>query len=151
MVAASKLIDSEPEGLYLRDLVSGDVVEIFTQNRVYRLVYQGDGEGLISGHPEFCPETGGGVERDDGNRRPDRPFRGQTGEQHQRGLERVRAMSGEQLVGIIDLFGMMQAPAVGFVQMCVKHSVHHRGQLSAYLRSMGGKVPSIYGPSADTQ
>ena len=66
-------------------------------------------------------------------------------------LDRVRAMSGEQLVGIIDLFGMMQAPAVGFVQMCVKHSVHHRGQLSSYLRAMGGKVPSIYGPSADTQ
>lgn len=27
--------------------------------------------------------------------------------------------------------------------------VHHRGQLSAYLRPMGGKVPSIYGPTAD--
>lgn len=27
--------------------------------------------------------------------------------------------------------------------------IHHRGQLSAYLRAMGGKVPSIYGPSAD--
>lgn len=28
-------------------------------------------------------------------------------------------------------------------------SVHHRGQLSVYIRPMGGKVPSIYGPSAD--
>jgi uncharacterized damage-inducible protein DinB len=28
-------------------------------------------------------------------------------------------------------------------------SVHHRGQLSVYLRCAGGKVPSIYGPSAD--
>ncbi len=27
--------------------------------------------------------------------------------------------------------------------------VHHRGQLTAYLRPMGGKVPAIYGPSAD--
>ena len=27
--------------------------------------------------------------------------------------------------------------------------VHHRGQLSSYIRPMGGKVPSIYGPSAD--
>jgi uncharacterized damage-inducible protein DinB len=27
--------------------------------------------------------------------------------------------------------------------------VHHRGQLSAYLRPMGSKVPAIYGPSAD--
>lgn len=28
-------------------------------------------------------------------------------------------------------------------------SVHHRGQLSTYLRPMGSTVPSIYGPSAD--
>jgi uncharacterized damage-inducible protein DinB len=28
-------------------------------------------------------------------------------------------------------------------------AVHHRGQLSTYLRPMGGRVPSIYGPSAD--
>ncbi len=27
--------------------------------------------------------------------------------------------------------------------------VHHRGQLSVYVRLAGGKVPSIYGPSAD--
>lgn len=30
-------------------------------------------------------------------------------------------------------------------------AIHHRGQLSTYLRAMGSKVPSIYGPSADTQ
>jgi uncharacterized damage-inducible protein DinB len=28
-------------------------------------------------------------------------------------------------------------------------AIHHRGQLSAYLRPMGVKVPSIYGPSGD--
>jgi len=28
-------------------------------------------------------------------------------------------------------------------------AIHHRGQLSSYLRLMGAKVPSIYGPSAD--
>jgi uncharacterized damage-inducible protein DinB len=28
-------------------------------------------------------------------------------------------------------------------------AIHHRGQLSSYLRAMGAKVPSIYGPSAD--
>lgn len=28
-------------------------------------------------------------------------------------------------------------------------AIHHRGQLSVYIRAMGGKVPSIYGPSAD--
>lgn len=30
-------------------------------------------------------------------------------------------------------------------------TIHHRGQLSAYIRPMGGKVPAIYGPSADEQ
>jgi uncharacterized damage-inducible protein DinB len=29
--------------------------------------------------------------------------------------------------------------------------IHHRGQLSVYIRPMGGKVPSIYGPSGDEQ
>jgi uncharacterized damage-inducible protein DinB len=66
-------------------------------------------------------------------------------------LDRVRAMSGEQLSNVIDLFGMIQMPAVNFLAMAIKHSVHHRGQLSAYLRAMGGNVPGIYGPSADTQ
>lgn len=28
--------------------------------------------------------------------------------------------------------------------------IHHRGQLSVYIRPMGGKVPSIYGPSGDS-
>jgi len=28
-------------------------------------------------------------------------------------------------------------------------AIHHRGQLSTFLRNMGEKVPSIYGPSAD--
>ena len=66
-------------------------------------------------------------------------------------LDRVRAMPGDKLATVIDLFGMVQAPGVNFLAMTVKHSVHHRGQLSAYLRSMGGKIPSIYGPSDDTQ
>lgn len=66
-------------------------------------------------------------------------------------LDRVRSLSGEQLSKELDLLGLMQAPAVSFLAMAVKHSVHHRGQLSTYLRPMGGAVPGIYGPSADTQ
>lgn len=30
-------------------------------------------------------------------------------------------------------------------------AIHHRGQLSTFLRHMGAKVPAIYGPSADNQ
>jgi uncharacterized damage-inducible protein DinB len=66
-------------------------------------------------------------------------------------VNRVRAMSGEKLVNVINLFDMIKAPGVNFLAMAIKHSVHHRAQLSTYLRPMGGKVPGIYGPSADTQ
>jgi uncharacterized damage-inducible protein DinB len=36
-----------------------------------------------------------------------------------------------------------------FVWGFLLDAIHHRGQLSTYLRPMGGKVPAIYGPSAD--
>lgn len=65
-------------------------------------------------------------------------------------MERVKALPGESLVRNIDMFGIIQMPAINFLSMAVKHSVHHRGQLSSYLRAMGGKVPGIYGPSGDT-
>jgi uncharacterized damage-inducible protein DinB len=29
------------------------------------------------------------------------------------------------------------------------HSAHHRGQMTVYLRLLGSKVPSVYGPTAD--
>lgn len=32
----------------------------------------------------------------------------------------------------------------------LNHSTHHRGQLVVYLRIIGAKVPSVYGPTADT-
>ena len=66
-------------------------------------------------------------------------------------LGRVNALTDEKLAEEIDFFGMMKMPAVALLAMMVKHSIHHRGQLSAYLRSMGGKVPGIYGPSGDSQ
>jgi uncharacterized damage-inducible protein DinB len=66
-------------------------------------------------------------------------------------LAKVKAMSDEDLARTIDFFGMMQMPAVNLLSLALKHSIHHRGQLSAYLRAAGGKVPGIYGPSADSQ
>jgi uncharacterized damage-inducible protein DinB len=44
---------------------------------------------------------------------------------------------------------MFQMPAVSFLALSQNHTIHHRGQLSTYLRPMGGKVPSIYGESYD--
>ena len=37
----------------------------------------------------------------------------------------------------------------GLLWIGLLDAIHHRGQLSTYIRPMGGKVPSIYGPSAD--
>ena len=65
-------------------------------------------------------------------------------------MARVRALQGEELAKEIDLAGIIKMPAIQFLAMTLRHSAHHRGQLTAYLRAMGGKVPSIYGPSADT-
>ena len=66
-------------------------------------------------------------------------------------IARARGLSGEQLAQPIDFFGVMQLPGVSYLSLMVKHSAHHRGQLSAYLRPMGAKVPGIYGPSGDSQ
>ena len=66
-------------------------------------------------------------------------------------LARVSGLSDAKLAEEIDFFGMMKMPAASLLGLMVKHSVHHRGQLSAYLRAMGGKVPGIYGPSGDTE
>jgi uncharacterized damage-inducible protein DinB len=71
-------------------------------------------------------------------------------ESYQTAIARVQKMSGEQLLKIIDFRGMLQQPAVLYLQLAINHSVHHRGQLSTYLRPMGGKVPAIYGESYDS-
>jgi uncharacterized damage-inducible protein DinB len=63
---------------------------------------------------------------------------------------RLVKMTTEQLGKIVDFRGALQMPAVMFFQIAINHSVHHRGQLSVYLRPMGGKVPAIYGESYDS-
>jgi uncharacterized damage-inducible protein DinB len=46
---------------------------------------------------------------------------------------------------------LMKAPRQNLAWMLFLDAIHHRGQLSTLIRPTGGKVPSIYGPSADTQ
>ena len=64
-------------------------------------------------------------------------------------VKQLRTTPADQLAREVDFFGFMKAPAVTFLAMAQSHSVHHRGQLAAYLRAMGSHVPSIYGGSAD--
>ena len=44
---------------------------------------------------------------------------------------------------------MMEQPLGNFLWYLFFDAIHHRGQLRTYIRPMGGKVPSIYGPSGD--
>jgi uncharacterized damage-inducible protein DinB len=50
-------------------------------------------------------------------------------------------LAGEYLV--------MSAPVKDLMWLFLFDAIHHRGQLSTHLRPTGGKVPAIYGPSAD--
>jgi len=71
------------------------------------------------------------------------------GETFQTNFDRLTQLPSEQLLKIVDFRGLFQYPAVLYLQFVMNHSIHHRGQLSVYLRPMGAKVPSIYGESYD--
>lgn len=46
---------------------------------------------------------------------------------------------------------LMKAPIDETIMSSINHMVHHRGQLSVYMRLLDIPVPSIYGPSADSR
>jgi len=70
--------------------------------------------------------------------------------EHAKNFAAVTQMSGEQLAQVMDFRGLFQNQAFAFLQAGLLHTIHHRGQLSTYLRPMGGKVPAIYGESYDS-
>lgn len=63
-------------------------------------------------------------------------------------VERWKALPGERWEGTLDFFGS-QRPASPMAWSFLFDIVHHRGQISTYLRPMGSTVPQIYGPSGD--
>jgi uncharacterized damage-inducible protein DinB len=65
------------------------------------------------------------------------------------GVARIAAMTPEQLLTPVPFFGVFNLPAVLYLGFLSSHSIHHRGELTTYLRPMGSKVPSIYGGSYD--
>lgn len=64
-------------------------------------------------------------------------------------LEQVSKLSPQFWATEIPFFEIYNQPAVMYLQFMLFHTIHHRGQLTAYLRPMGAKVPSIYGGSFD--
>jgi uncharacterized damage-inducible protein DinB len=65
----------------------------------------------------------------------------------------VRDLPDERLFGSIKFFTAPKTigdvPLIQFLWMTLCDQIHHRGQFSIYLRMADGKVPSIYGPTAD--
>jgi uncharacterized damage-inducible protein DinB len=72
---------------------------------------------------------------------------------HAEFVRKVRAMPDEALNGMVRVpvaRDRMESYRRGDVLWySLLALIHHRGQLSVYLRMVGGKVPSIYGPSGD--
>ena len=71
-----------------------------------------------------------------------------------------KAMAGvtdEQLLAtwkMVDPAGnvMLEMPRIAVLRsFVISHTIHHRGQLTVYLRMQDVPLPSIYGPSADEQ
>lgn len=61
---------------------------------------------------------------------------------------RWAAVSPERWAGNLDFFGT-ERPAAPMAWSFLFDIVHHRGQITTYLRPMGSTVPQIYGPSGD--
>ena len=62
--------------------------------------------------------------------------------------QRWKALPAARWDGKLEFFGG-ERPASPMAWSFLFDIVHHRGQITTYLRPMGSKVPQIYGPSAD--
>jgi uncharacterized damage-inducible protein DinB len=62
--------------------------------------------------------------------------------------ERWRALPAARWDGALEFFGQ-QRPAAPMAWSFLFDIVHHRGQITTYLRPMGSTVPQVYGPSGD--
>ena len=68
--------------------------------------------------------------------------------QSARMAERWKALPADRWDGDLDFFGHHR-PAASMAWSFLFDIVHHRGQITTYLRPMGSTVPQIYGPSYD--
>ena len=62
--------------------------------------------------------------------------------------KRWKALPDDRWNGTLEFFGS-ERPASPMAWSFLFDIVHHRGQISTYLRPMGSTVPQIYGPSGD--
>lgn len=63
-------------------------------------------------------------------------------------VRRLKALPDERWDGMLMFFGS-ERPASPMAWSFLFDIIHHRGQITTYLRPMGSTVPQVYGPSAD--
>ena len=63
-------------------------------------------------------------------------------------VKRLKDLPAARWSGTLEFFGG-QRPAPPMAWSFLFDIVHHRGQITTYLRPMGSTVPQIYGPSGD--
>jgi uncharacterized damage-inducible protein DinB len=63
-------------------------------------------------------------------------------------VARLQSLPADRWNGTLEFFGR-QRPASPLAWSFLFDIVHHRGQITTYLRPMGSTVPQIYGPSGD--
>jgi len=72
---------------------------------------------------------------------------------HRENVEKVKKLNDKDLNKTVKFMTgpnkMGDIRAADILWTSLMDSIHHRGQFSVYLRMAGGKVPSIYGPTAD--
>jgi uncharacterized damage-inducible protein DinB len=109
---------------------------------------------LASGHKGLCDIVEKGSMRGDKEPAPDLDTMIGIFEQSWKRLQGLVARLDDQAwrkPGQLFFQGklIMEKPTGEWLLFVLFDAIHHRGQLSAYIRPMGGKVPAIYGPSAD--
>jgi uncharacterized damage-inducible protein DinB len=72
---------------------------------------------------------------------------------YKKAVDAISQLTEEQLLETVKFFTapktISDVPKLQFIWMVLCDQIHHRGQFSIYLRMADGKVPSIYGPTAD--
>ena len=97
-------------------------------------------DALESGKARMGAAADAGDDEGSGRRR--------TRSRARRSSERWKALPAARWDGTLEFFGS-QRPASPMAWSFLFDIVHHRGQITTYLRPMGSTVPQIYGPSAD--
>jgi uncharacterized damage-inducible protein DinB len=113
------------------------VLETYLGQRVWRDEFA---NGLTPGNPPKAPERW--PEIVDAVDKASAEFRALiAGASDEELAQEVHFMTGPKTMGAIT--------RLDWIWFLLHDQIHHRGQFSIYLRMAGGKVPSIYGPTAD--